>query len=452
MHGCIKRFNPFVFLSLLLIVQEAGALSKEVEQLVQWETKSNAVALRSADPISLEHYEIPLEKVQKDFASNLDDLVRDALVFEKDGKEHVRWIINPEDTQWHLELKDYLAKEGLDTNTYQYFTGYQTASRSMIVEGPDKKISFSVKVSTNKTGGYWKDKKQPIDDAQQIRMVSDMVEDVKERVKFKHAIFQDEPLQLGVTAVNQALIVRSLAMPKEGGRYYIPGFSVMHEVAGKEIAKLNGSLDPVSYWNENYNKPLARSLAEFAAYFGMSYDSPHSQNFLVELDEKMKPTGRIVLRDFGDAYVVSQKLIAMGKENFVKSWEQSNIKSGNTIPANVGIMHGNDFASWISEKQYREWGQDFVSTYREEFASLLGMKVEDLGLANSQYMGRYLMHKLELPDEAWQNYLKLTRCFQGYATLADGSPCPSQLKNRIIMKSVGAPDRCSGLLKSLMSH
>ncbi|HRP08704.1 MAG TPA: 3'-5' exonuclease, partial [Gemmatimonadales bacterium] len=62
--------------------------------------------------------------------------------------------------------------------------------------------------------------------------------------------------------------------------------------------------DPAAFWNEHYNKPLARAIAEFAAITGMSYDSPHSQNFLVELDAGNRPTGRIVLRDFGDATLV----------------------------------------------------------------------------------------------------------------------------------------------------
>ena len=122
-------------------------------------------------------------------------------------------------------------------------------------------------------------------------------------------IYLDEPAVFGIKALDQGMIIRMLGELPSRGKHYIPGFSVLHEEEGKHIAKLNGSDDPAEFWKEHYIKPLGRGIAELFAMTGLAYDSPHSQNFLVELDNNFKPTGKIVFRDLGDSYAAQELLL-----------------------------------------------------------------------------------------------------------------------------------------------
>ena len=427
------RLSSVSFWILSLISAPSHALSKEVQQLVNWETQANAVAARSPDPIKMDHFEIPLDVVEKDFAKDLDPAIKDTLVFQKNGKSYVRWVINPEDTKWHLEVKKFLEEQNLDSKTYQYFTGYKTASRSMIVEDPSKKVSFSVKVSTNVTGGHWMDKKQYVGDSEEIRMASDMIQNISEKVNFKHLLIQDEPLQMGLKQIDQALIVRNINISKKEKRFYLPGFSAVHDKVGREIALLNGEVNPEKFWNENYNKPLGRALAEFEVYFGMSYDSPHSQNFLIELDDKMKPTGKIILRDFGDAYVGEEKLNSLGLPHFTKKWEKNNVLSGREIQATVGIMHGNSNPSWLSPEQYSQWGNDYYKEYDKVFSELTGIPEVELRKFKAMPSGLYFRRSIKLSENLWTKYLNATPCLKGEKTMLDGTSCIEALLSRIKM-------------------
>jgi hypothetical protein len=442
----ITRFGHslFIFLSVA-----SHALESQVKQLVKWETEGNAVSKRSSAPIAIQHYEIPLSKLEKNFAKNLDPQIRAALIFSKDGEDYVRWVINPEDTKWHLELQRWLVRQNLDPNPKSYFKAYLTASRSLIVEDPKTKVAFSVKVSTNQTGGMWKDKKQPIDDARQIRMVSDYVMDVSERVHFDHIVFMDEPLQLGVKELDQALIVRNLGElnSKSKKRYYLPGFSAVHDKVGREIALKNGSVNPIQFWNEHYNKPLARALAELSAHFGITYDSPHSQNFLIELDENMRPTGRIVLRDFGDAYISREWFQALGHDDFIKKWEAENIIDGYLHSA-VGIMHGNHYPSWMNDAAYIDWGRDFYETYDQEFSKITGIPLETLQRTQINLKGRYFSKDYSLRGRAWKEYLRRAPCFHGMTMGAGGLECPDFIKSKWLPKTSQA--HCSTQLRELV--
>ncbi|MCO5143252.1 MAG: hypothetical protein M9962_09210 [Oligoflexia bacterium] len=389
----------------LLVSLPSFALTPEVQDLVRNETKSNAVSTRSDKAIAIEHFEIPLKLVENDISKRMPEEAAKALVFEKNGELHVRWIINPEDSKWHLELEKFLKEKGVDTTKHKYFTGYQTASRSYIVESPDGKVQMSLKVSTNKTGGNWTDKKQEAKDAFEVRKSTDYVMEQNAKQPFRNFIVMDEPASFGIKSIDQGMIVRLLAELPSGKFHYIPGFSAMHTEEGKRIAEVNGSKDVEKFWNENYNKPLARALAELAARTGVAYDSPHSQNFLIEMDAKLKPTGRIVLRDLGDIYLSKDVAVANGRADLAELWPRENLLSGK-ISAYVGIMHGNQMPSWLSETRYTEWGNVFYEEYAKEFEKVSGIKAETIRNMGHYQSGRYFAMEVNLQSAEMQDYLK----------------------------------------------
>ncbi len=410
-------------LAPMALAQGPTEIDPAVKALVKYETEGNAVSRRSSAKVAIEHYEIPLEALETDVASRIPADIRDSLIFEKDGKKVVRWIINPEDTKWHLELEKWLTSKGLSTQRHKHFDGYMTASRSYIMVDPKNGAQFSAKVSTNLTGGNWRDKKQPIDDARQVRMAADFIQDSLAEKPMLHSTIMDEPAMFGAPDVDQAMLVRTLNGIREGEpKYYIPGFSAVHDKVGAMIAAKNGSKNPAAFWNEHYNKPLGRALAEFTARFGLCFDSPHSQNFLVELDKDLKPTGRIIIRDFGDSYATSDFVLARGRADFLKKWEAGNIARGE-IPMAVGVLHGNDFPSWMNDTEYRQWGKDFFEEYEKELSKLTGVPRDQMG-GEVYLSGRYFSKSYSVGSPEWKSYFKRL----GPGSIEDVAPATASTK------------------------
>lgn len=383
----------------------SAPISARGRALIYWETRANGAGLRSHLPMQIENYEIPMDLLQADVARRMPKELAESLIFERNGKRFVRWVINPEDTVHYKQVEKFLVSKGIRPVRHKTFTAYQTSSRSYIISDVrgGKRIEFSAKVSTNKTGGMWKDKKQPVEDALEVRRATDFVAEQRERLGFKNLVIMDEPAMFGIAEIDQAMLIRSLAALPEGEVTYLPGFSTLHEDLGVRIARANGSSNPAEFWNEHYNKPLARALSEFAAKTGLTYDSPHSQNFLIEM-VGIRPTGRIVLRDFGDTYAAAEILEAMGKQDFLRNWDKDNIIQGG-VQASIGVLHGNEFPSWMDAGIYRKWGQDFYRAWEAEFSAQTGIPASELSARLSQE-NRYFSKQYPIQGKAWEAYLK----------------------------------------------
>jgi hypothetical protein len=426
--------TPLLLLSLFLScssveqrrIPSSIDVPSTVSQLVAWETQANAVASRSNAIFDLQHYEIPMRLLEHDFTTGLEPKIKDSLVFEKNGETWVRWVINPEDSRWHLEIKNLLESEGIDSTPKNYLKGHLTASRSMIAYNPHNGTSFSIKVSTNKTGGNWTDKKQTWDDAKQIRRISDAMKEIIERMNFQTLVIMDEPLAIGIPNLDQGMIVRSLNDVPQGQTHYLPGFSALHSVEGARIARLNGADDIAEFWRVNYNDQLGKALAEFTASSGVFYDSPHSQNFMIELDQDLKPTGRIVLRDFGDAYAVREIVEQTAHADLLAIWEQGNIRTGKA-PQYVGLLHGNQAPEWLSKEKYYGWSESFFENYEKRFAAITNV---DIGILNESQLSKgytgvsgYAGKSYDITQEGFAAYLEFVNCLGGHQTTLSGKDC-----------------------------
>jgi hypothetical protein len=378
----MKLTSIFILLSFL-ILQPAFALTASVQRLVEFETKSNAAARRSTEAIFLPHVEIPLEMVGTDFAFRIDPRIASSLIFEVGGKKYVRWILNPEDTKWGRALLKYFKSKGLKLPVKYYFIGYQTASRSYIAEDPNNGVQFSVKSSTNITGGNWRDKKQPIGEAIDGRLLSDFLMEQNKKRPFKNFIIMDEPAILMIQGLDQAVVIRDIGPIKDSDEMiYLPGFSALFDKTGTEIALKNGSTNPYEFWTKNYIEVAGRALGELAARTGIQFDSPHSQNFLIEMDKNYKPTGRLVLRDMSDLYVDINFIKALDGDNsrILKNFNQKENILG-YVAAGFGPLHGNRKPSWVNEARYASWGKVFFKNFENSFFATSGY---DISLATSQ--------------------------------------------------------------------
>lgn len=372
---------------LLILTSVSQALTDGAKRLVQFETKANAAGARSSAPIAMPHLDIPLEMVGVDFAKSIDPLIAQSLIYSRNGRNFVRWVLNPEDTMWSDKVIQHFKAQGLRLQKQYYFTGYQTASRSYIVEDPANGSQFSVKSSTNVTGGSWRDKKQPIGEATDGRLLSDFLTAQNRLRTFESFVIMEEPAIMSIQALDQAVVIRDLVdlKSKDGKFIYLPGFSALHEVVGKEIATRNGSSDPYKFWTENYVRVAGTALGELAGRTGIQFDSPHSQNFLIELDTKLKPTGRLVLRDMSDLYIDSSyfKALQGPDSEILKKFTQTENVKGYT-QAGFGPLHGNEKPSWVSEELYSKWKDIFFAEYESSFEKVTGFSLSPLKASKDQ--------------------------------------------------------------------
>jgi hypothetical protein len=395
-----------------------------VSQLAYWETQTNGAGRRSLELFDLDHYEIPLRILGYDSVDNLDPLIRDTLVFTKDGEEYVRWIANPEDTEYRYEVENFLRQQGLDAEYRTELKGHLTASRSLLVFNPENGASFSLKTSTNLTGGLWRDKRQTWTDAQQIRKVSDMALAVQEKMLMDHIIFMHEPLAIGLEELDLGMVVRSLNDVAQDQKHYLPAFSALHEEEGIRIARLNGSDDVRQFWREHLNKPLARAMAEFLAFMGLTYDSPHSQNFMIELDAQLRPTGKIVLRDFGDSYLFEQFIEKTQYQDLIPLWDTNNITK-NHLDVSVALMNGNVLPSWLSLDEYFDWGDEFFEEFEESFSKFAGIPKSSLSrirLGQDSEVYQYADARGSFRKK--YPFINQMKAYTTYASCLTGNPAP----------------------------
>jgi hypothetical protein len=93
------------------------------------------------------------------------------------------------------------------------------------------------------------------------------------------------------------VVVRDLRLFQDG-HYYLPALSLPW--VGRQIASQHG--EPFGpFWARHFAGPVGRSKAELFARYGLWYTTPNPQNVVVQLDRALRPTGRLVFRDVGDA-------------------------------------------------------------------------------------------------------------------------------------------------------
>lgn len=420
--GFFILFFTTSFFSISFFSLGAHALTPGAQKLVILETQFNAAATRSSEPVMMPHYEISLEWVGHDFADRLDSKIRDSLVVQINGQTYIRWILNPEDTKWGKQLQLYFKeKYSFDLEVKYHYIGYQTASRSYIVEDPVSKIQFSVKSSTNNTGGVWQNKKQPVGEAIDSRLVGDFLNSQNRIRPFKNFIVLDEPAILSMAEVDQAVIIRDLKdlnahQPKH---YYIPGFSLLHQEYGQELAKKNGSNEPYKYWTENYIRPVGRALGELAARTGMQLDSPHSQNFLIEFDVNFKPTGRVVLRDLADFYIEENFMRAIEGPNspFLKKFNQKLIVK-KSIQSGFDPLYGNAHPSWVTPQRYAIWLDVFYQEFNQSFKQISGYDPELAMISKPQQDGDRFYAEIDVKQKIGDPFFETLKTYNHFPSQA----------------------------------
>ena len=102
--------------------------------------------------------------------------------------------------------------------------------------------------------------------------------------------------------------------PLNDGHLYFPAHMIPS--LGEEIAKKNGS-HLAEFYKIYWARPLGKLQAKLLFRYGMEFNPINPQNFLIQLDRNLKPTGKLACRDLGDAFQVESISKALGLEEEV---------------------------------------------------------------------------------------------------------------------------------------
>jgi hypothetical protein len=338
-------------------------------------------------PAPLQYFEIPQDQIAAlgnysphELQSELGQKAKELVYFEKNGVPYVRWFLHPLASPDRSEIANAIEakfkyKPAPISGEYKFNF---TSSRSMIVFKKSYDDAISLKVSLPAAEGPFKNKQIHLKEYSAWTRLNSYMDDTLPETSTESMIMLNEPLGLGAGTPGRedAFLFRDLHELPGKKRYYLPAFSVLDSETGAAIAKLNGSNDPLKFWEKNLLEPMANGFAELRAKTGAEHTSPHSQNLMVELDEHMKPTGRIVLRDF-DFYLDES---AYDKFNRVVTNKEGLIdrRFGDKVAKiqRHGFSLRNGLAnlpSWMTEKDYGQWVKKYFDAFANKYSEITGI-------------------------------------------------------------------------------
>jgi hypothetical protein len=329
----------YFFIAAFIFASNAFALDPRIARFIETQNRFNpayGARIRSNDPVVIEHYEIPLSVLEvRDAGGPASALMKEGLIFQKNGVATFRWVINPQEANhekgYYRKVEAWLKGRALSTERHRFFKGYLTASRSVVLENPATGRSFSLKTSTNVLDGFfldnypdkshsWHTARREFDNFQYIHRHHVDSPD-------SHFFVVDEPFSVGIPEINLAVSGRDLSALELGAKNWVPGFSSLHEEYGKLLALKNGFHDPTDFATHVY-RLLGRAVAEQLVEYGEVSDSLHGQNWILETDEDMKLTGRIGFADLGDADLIPEIATALGEAKFLEEFEGHTVSQG----------------------------------------------------------------------------------------------------------------------------
>ncbi|MBC85674.1 MAG: hypothetical protein CL677_00725 [Bdellovibrionaceae bacterium] len=270
---------------------------------------------RELRAIRLEYFELPVELVDiKINVSQLRTEVQDSLVFEKNGQQWVRWFFNPEDEMYRDKiLAHFRESSGRELELQSgRFAGFLTASRSTVVKDLKTGALFSMKASTNRTGGPW----QGSDGSKRLRGAT--AEYGVETSNYIEHNLPTEGTNLRFAPEFASLKTKSLAdygvsfrdyeMFYNSDVIYIPFFSVFNDRAKEVFGLVMDNLVPknlVEFWRNKVSVYAGRAFGDLVGHLGLIPHSAHNQDLLL-IVRNGQLTEEVLLRDLNDLIPVSE--------------------------------------------------------------------------------------------------------------------------------------------------
>jgi hypothetical protein len=260
-----------------------------IERWLEWEEQANLIGFRmTTRPVPLDVASVPLEAVEVWGAGAAPTAVTGRFL----RGERALFPRHP------LNRDGAVAFSGAPS-AERWLCRF-TSSRTLVVPAAPGEPLFSIKLATDHPHP---DFHQP-EKTRLREEVIDALEWVELMARIDGLLGPDprllvvrEALAVLVPGSETGFLVRDLRVLQDG-HDYLPALSIPW--VGRQIARRHRE-DFAEFWGRHYAEEVGRAKARLLARYGLQFETPNPQNVLVQLDRWLHPTGRIVIRDLGDA-------------------------------------------------------------------------------------------------------------------------------------------------------
>ncbi len=273
------------------------ALADPVAQWLDWEARANLVGFRtSTRPVEVEVVSVPRQEVEIYVlhaapAEILTRFIRGNRVLcarhplNRDAS--VAWYHAPVAERW---------------------TARFTSSRTLAMRSPERgNALFSLKLATDypHPDFHQPEKTRLREEALGVVQWARVVARVDAWLgPLESGALVGEVLVVLARGGESGFLVRDLRIFQDG-HHYLPALSLPW--VGRQIARLHG--EPFdAFWARHYAERVGRTKAELFARYGLWFETPNPQNIVIQLDRRLRPTGRLLVRDLGDGECATDAL------------------------------------------------------------------------------------------------------------------------------------------------
>lgn len=355
----------------LFQIEKHGINSRQIKTWLNWEQTESIPAFKlKVIESKISSQKIPFDSVTLTYANDASAAIK-KLLSSDDGKT-ANWFSHPYNTSEVVPYFDGRKKTDGPTLIAQH-----NASRTVTIEidGDLMGLKLPTDHPFGSDGATQESKASMQEDVLLARKRSEVVE------KIDRELGQDDTLTiLKYAAVvkdkksGNGFVLRDLR-PMQDGSYYLPAHQIPS--IGKEIAKKN-NVDFVEFWGKNWAERLGEVQAKTLIRYGIESEATNPQNYLIQLDNNFRPTGKIFYRDITDSNFNGSVARAIGLSEYVTFDEQ------NKIPVSSALVgwERNYSLTWLFEKNPSgfdtqnitpAWRQQHIQSYIKTIVKLLDL-------------------------------------------------------------------------------
>lgn len=362
--------------------------SPMIRQWLQWETSVTLPDWSQERPISrLPIAQVSRQSVEVEALSKADILGLETIA--DSASSTVSWFKHP----YNQNIK----VPNFEAPVSGYGVAFHTASRTIVTKINSRLVSL--KMPTDYPFGPSRHQQ-----SEKIELHGDLKYSVarsKAILAIDNKIPEDPKLviQKEIAAVidketRNGYLIRDMSALLDG-HYYLPGHQLPY--VGKVIAEKQGS-DVATYWRQHWAAAIGRYQAKLLYRYGLEVRAVNPQNFLIQLNSNMEPTGVLVWRDLAESHLIEPIAAQIGLQDFinrdVKNGGWGVHKSVNIDNENI-YWHFNSQTPTLTSKQKQEWEMAHELAYRSELATAL-----ELGIPIGESMLAYVNRQIKEGTES----------------------------------------------------
>lgn len=339
-----------------------------IRQLFLWEQLDNVLSWhKPIDPVQIEYSYVPIESVHFTRGEALSESLA-RLFTATDGQ--IRYFKHPMNQD--RRVPHYL------TPSDGSIEGYYSASRSIFIMQNGE--LYTIKLPTN----------YPHIDVMQptkANMANDSVISMRRSALINrvdsmassppHLKVLTEVASIRDNGTGNGFSIRDLR-PLQDGNYYMPAFSIPY--VGREIAEYH-NIDFAEFWEQHYVRVVGWAKVELLLWYGLQMVTPNAQNWLIQMDQNLMPTGKLFLRDVADSSFIRIFAESLGATSELQADRESSFRIFNTLRAQYedSIWQMNNYTEQrrVGRDIYLQWLTAQEEAYNTALREYIGVNSKE---------------------------------------------------------------------------